>query len=279
MSIKNECFTVSMQVGVWLGHKLDKTTSAKITTEAGAHADAGRFNKHTVPKESLAAITTRVSALRSHLYANTLPWKDNGDRLLPRKSFSDFMFAHETLRNEFYTDVEDFLNRKYAAAREQAEFRMGELFNDDDYPTVPQLRQKFYVMLDIDGIADAKDFRLETDDIVNQARITRAMTGLWEKLSKPLENFAERMGDADAVFRDATVNNLREIVGILPSLNFMDDPTLASLGERIEKNLAVYEAKDLRTNKVVRAAVASEADKILRSMRGFMTAMGGSDDE
>lgn len=279
MSIKNECFTVSMSVGVWMGYRLDKETTAKVTTEAGAKADAGRFNKHLVPRDSLSDVVAAVSQLRSHLYSNTLPWKDNGDRLVTRKLFQDFMFAHEKLRNDFNAAVEQFLTVKYQTARDQAEFRMGDLFDESDYPSTTMLRHKFYVALDIDGIGDAYDFRLNTDESIIQSRITKAVGGLWEKLSKPLEHFAAKMGDADCVFRDTTVSNLRDIVEILPALNFTDDPELAALGERIRKNLAGYEAKDLRNNPVTRAAVASEADEILKSMKGFMRTMGGSDDE
>ena len=279
MSIQNSCMTINLSVGMWMGYKLDKQKTREVTTEAGAHGDAARVNKHLMPKEHLAGAISKGNAVRNHLYQRTLPWKDSGDRLITRKLYTKFMEEHSTLRDAFYAEVEELLTKKYLIAKDQAEFRMGTLFDANDYPSVDVLRRKFYISLDIDGISTAYDFRLEASEDVIQARVTKAMAGLYEKLVKPLSHFADTMSDAEKVFRDTTVTNLRDIVSVLPALNFTDDPELAALGERIEKTLTRYEAKDLRNNKVTRAAVADEAREILESMSGFMNAFGGQSDE
>ena len=279
MSIQKDCMTIDIHVGMWMGYKLDKAKTREVTTEAGAADDAARVNKHLMPRESLSKVVSKVSSVRNHFYKNTLPWKDSGSRLITRKRYTPFMEEHVKLRDEFNVEVEEFLTNKYLAARDQAEFRMGTLFDPDDYPSAEMLRRKFYVSFDIDAIGDAYDDRLDKSEDITQARITKAIGGLWEKLSKPLEHFANKMGDTDAVFRDTTVSNLRDIVTMLPELNFTGDPELTALGERIEKTLTRYEAKDLRTNPVTRKAVASEAQEILDSMAGFMKAFGGQSDD
>ena len=40
MTISNECMVLNLQVGLWAGHRLDKDASQRVTTEAGADADA-----------------------------------------------------------------------------------------------------------------------------------------------------------------------------------------------------------------------------------------------
>jgi hypothetical protein len=274
--------TINIRVGMWMGYKLDKVKTKEVTTEAGAHDDAARVNKHLMPKESLSKIVSKGSAVRNHLYANTLPWKDSGDRLITRQRYEKpFMVEHSTLRGEFYGEVDEFLENKYLVARDQAEFRMGSLFNPYDYPTVDVLRRKFYVSLDIDGISTAYDFRLNDSEEVFQARVTKAMGGLWEKLRKPLEHFADTMADDKKVFRDTTVSNLKDIVAMIPELNFMNDPKLTQIGLQVSKALATFEPKDLRNNATSRATVGNEAAEILESMKGFMNAFGnkGGDDE
>lgn len=279
MSIQKSCMTINITVGVWMGYRMDKTKTHQVTTEAGAHDDAARVNKHLVPKETLKAIVSKVGAVRNHFYANTLPWKDSGDRLVTRKRYQKFMEEHSKLRADFFAEVEEFLTKKYLTARDQANFRMGDMFDPDDYPSAATLRRRFYISLDIDGISTAYDFRLEASEDVIQSRVTKAMTSLWDKLLKPLEHFAGTMAETDKVFRDTTVSNLRDIVEMLPELNFTDDPALAELGEKIRKSLTPYEAKDLRTNPVTRAAVAGEAADILESMKGFMNAFGKREEE
>ena len=195
-----------------------------------------------LPRETFVETIAAVSALRNHFYAMTLPWKGNGDRLITRALC--FVFLEENAA----------LCVKFDRAVDQLEFRFGAAL----FP-----RDKFYVTLDIDTVSQALDGMLNDSKEDTQARITQAVARLYEKLSKPLEHFADKMSDADCVFRDTTVSNLKDIVDILPTLNFTNDATLTELGERIEKSLTRYEAKDLRTNKVTRKAVADEAREIL----------------
>jgi len=288
MSITNDCMVVNLQIGIWMGYRLDKSASAKVTIEAGAEQDAARVNKHLVPKESLKQIVSAAGAVRNHFYEKTLPWKDNGDRLLTRKMYMSFIEEHGKLQNDFYSAVDAFLNVQYPKARDQASFRMGDLFNPNDYPSANELHRKFYVSLDIDAVTEAGDFRVQLsnqaeNDAVRQnmeqamnARISRAMGDVWARLSNVLGHFATKMGAKDDIFRDSTVKNLEELVEILPSLNVLDDPNLNAICEDISRTVMGYSAKDLRKDEATRAAVADEAKRIMDDMAGFMNAFGGS---
>lgn len=279
MGIEKECMLLNLQVSVWKGYRLDKETTRRVIDEANAASDALRVNKHLVPNTALAEIVSATSALRNHFYAKTLPWKDNGDRLLTRKSFMGFIEEHEKLKADFDSAVDQFLRVKYPSAQEQAEFRMGATFNASDYPTEIELRRKFSARLDIDGIARAYDVRLQSDNQAIQDRVTRAMAGLWARLCKPLENFVERMSDDEAVFRNSLVNNLKEVAALIPELNFMEDPQLEAIRQQVEAQLLIWSPDDLRKDKTARAKVAGEAADILETMRGFMIGMGGEDEE
>lgn len=285
MSIINDCMIVNLQVGTWLGYRLDKSASAKVTADANADQDAARVNKHLIPKETLKPIVAAAGAVRTHFYDRTLPWKDNGDRLLTRKMFTKFMEEHAKLVGEFDAAVDYFLSNTYLKARDQAEFRMGALFNPNDYPSSVHLKHKFYVNLDIDAVTTSNDFRVqlnqeELDDVKSsmeeamQARVKRAMFDVWNRLATTLQHFATKM-EGDEIFRDTTVSNLEEIVDILPELNVFNDPDLEQIRQSIVQNVIGYEPKELRKNPAVRAAVAGEAQKIMDTMGGFMKAFGG----
>lgn len=285
MSIANDCMIVNLQIGMWLGYRLDKTASEKVTSDAGAEQDAARVNKHLIPKESLKQIVSAAGAVRTHFYEKTLPWKDNGDRLLTRKMYMNFIQEHGRLQSEFQAAVDTFLDVQYPRAKDQASFRMGDLFNSNDYPSVTELRHKFYVNVDIDAVTEAHDFRVQLSDQAEndairhniesamQARISRAMGDVWARLSDVLGHFASKMG-SDEVFREATVKNLEELVELLPALNVLDDPNLAKIGDEIAANLVGYSAKELRKNAAVRESVADEAKRIMSDMEGFMKAFG-----
>jgi hypothetical protein len=287
MSIVNDCMVVNLQIGVWMGYRLDKSASAKVTNDAGAETDAARVNKHLIPKESLKSIVSAAGAVRNHFYDKTLPWKDNGDRLLTRKMYQNFVEEHGKLQGEFYAAVDTFLNVGYPKARDQASFRMGDLFNPADYPSSNELHRKFYISLDIDAVTEANDFRVQLSSEAEeravrdemeramQSRISRAMGDVWTRLSTVLGHFAAKMS-TDDIFRDSTVKNLEELVELLPALNVLDDPNLNAVTEDIARTLVGYTAKDLRANKATRTAVADEAKRIMEDMSGFMNAFGGS---
>jgi hypothetical protein len=282
MSIANNTMVVNLQISVWSGFKLDKGMTQKVTSAANAAADAARVNKHIVPKESLKGIITAQGALRTHFYTNTLPWGDNGDRLLPRLSFMDFMQAHGKLNEEFNNAVDNFVHEKYLRARDQAEFRMGEMFRSEDYPEPEQLRRRFAVNLDIHGVPTGHDFRVDMDtntvDMLrkqieekNQERVTSAMRDVWDRLADVLGHFANKMSD-DSVFRDSTVKNLEELVDMLPALNVTGDPQLEQIRQDITDTLIGYTPKDLRKDMAVRQAAAQESKRIIDQMSGFMGA-------
>jgi hypothetical protein len=275
---------LNLQIGIWQGYRLDKEASRKVVEDANADGDAARVNKHLVPKEALKKIVTTSNSVRAHFYNKTLPWKDNGDRLLTRAMMLDFMPEHERLVGEFKDAVEEFITTGYPEARAKAEFRMGELFNPDDYPAPDSLRRRFYINMDIDAVTEAGDFRVEMEqDQLDSIRATmegamrdrlgKAMRDVWERLSEVIGHFAKKMG-SDDIFRDATVRNVEELVDLLPGLNVLDDPDLKQIGDEIKAKLHGHDPKTLRKDKAARSQAAADAQAIMDRMAGFMSALG-----
>lgn len=284
MSISKHCMIVNLHIGAWKGYRLDKAASQRVVYDANAERDAARVNKHLIPKLSLKNVETALNAVRAHFYDCTLPWKDNGDRVLTRKVYMRFMQEHSERVDRFHEAVDEFVNVLYPQARDQAAFRMGDLFNADDYPTADLLRHKFYVHLDIDGVSESNDFRVELDnqeevrrnlETANQQRVASAMRYLWTELHEKLGHFADKMS-SDSVFRDSTVRNLEKIVSELPDKTLFDDPNLEQIRADIEATVTGYTAKELRDNEHTRSAVSAEAQRILDQMKGFMNAFGGT---
>lgn len=286
MSIVNECMIVNVRINMWLGYRHDKAASQALVAQAHAEADAARVNKHIIPKEALKDIVSAATAVRTHLYTKTMPWKDNGDRLLTRKLHFKFMEEHNDLVANFDSAVDSFLKNAYTQERERAAFRMGTLFNENDYPTVSELRRKFAIALDIDAVTTANDFRVQMDEKAReqvrqsmeaamQDRVNRALGDVWTRLAEKLGHYAKTMSEEDKIFRDTTVTNLEEIVDMLPDLNIFGDKQLAQMGEEIREKLIGYTPEQLRKEPGTRAYVAEEAQNIMSVMGGYMKAFGG----
>lgn len=290
MSIIHECMIVNLQIGMWVGYRLDKDASKTVTDMAHADDDAARVNKHIIPKSALAPITKAAASIRTHFYAKTLPWKDNGDRLLTRKMYMSFIQRHEQLVDEFNRAVEHFIATDYPAAIQQAEFRMGDLFRPDDYPEAHGLQRKFYVNMDVDPVTDATDVRVRLSSIgeaqlaqrvadaeaAMQSRINKAISDVWARIDDVVGHFATKMKEEDGLFRNSTVEKLHDLASLLPDLNIANDPALDRICNEITSKLTIYDAKDLRQHPEVRQAAANDAAQIMADMAGFMKAFSSA---
>lgn len=291
-ALTERAMVMNLSISRWLGQRLDREASQRVTEQAGANADAARVNKHIVPKEALAPIQTAANAVRDHFITNTLPWRDNGDRLMTRQLYTKFIEQHEKLTAEFNAAVETFLSVDYPKAKAQAEFRMGSLFNPDDYPSVSELRYRFRVTLDFEPLTTTNDFRVQIDqqhvDKVKAAmedaamrRVQTAQADVWRRLLERVGRYQERLSSTTddgkpAVFRDSLIDNLEELVEMIPGLNILDDPNIEQIRQEILSKLSGHTAKDIRKDADLREELAGDAKMIFEQMQGFVSAFGGS---
>lgn len=289
-ALAEKAMVMSLTIGTWKGYRLDRQATAEITAAKGAKSDAARVNKHLVPKEALAAIVTAEGAVRTHFYGKTLPWRDNGDRLMPRKLFTEFIEEHERLVATFQNEVDTFIVHRYPEAIEQAEFRMGELFDANDYPPASHLRRKFYIDLDFNPITSANDFRVEIDaehvekvrgamEQAAERRVQQAQAAVWKRLAETVTMFHDRMANPDAPIYATLPEKMDELIEMLPGLNVLDDPDIEAIRRDLHAKLKGVDPKDVRKNPAYREELAGEAKEIVDKMAGFMRAFGVQQEE
>jgi hypothetical protein len=74
---------------------------------------------------------------------------------------------------------------------------------------------------------------------------------------------AERLSNADAIFRDTLTGNIQSLCDVLKSLNITEDPELEAMRKRIDEKLTGYNPDSLRKGRNIRMEVAKEAQDIL----------------
>ncbi|MGH9571414.1 MAG: hypothetical protein ACRD4F_17350 [Candidatus Angelobacter sp.] len=159
---------------MWSARKHDPDASEEIAARHGAQSDAGRYNKVLLPKQALAEIQKIVSEARQEHYFMTLPWDDNGYRVLPAAAYMDHARRMGGLSSRFTIAV-DALAQQFLILIEQARTRLGGLFREHDYPTPIELRQKFSFETRVMPLPDAGDFRVALGD-EEKDRIQRQIT-------------------------------------------------------------------------------------------------------
>ncbi len=274
--LDEKALLVKLSISQWNARKEDKKVTQEVEKTHNA-TDAGRYHKHLLAKTALEKIQKNVNEARTFHYAHTLPWSIDGQDILTTKIYFDYTQAMSKFKAAHESAVNDFLFN-YPQYIEEAKKRLNGLFKQEDYPPVDKVKKLFSFSLQFYPLPSANDFRVElgTDEI-NRIKTTleselknteqEAIKDLWQRLFKTVSHAAERLGDPDAVFRNSLIENIQELVNLLPKLNFTDDPNLETMRREVEKKLLKFDPKTLREDGDARKQTAQEAKELLKGIR------------
>jgi hypothetical protein len=278
--LQEKAMLVSLSIQNWEGKKFDKKVTKEIEHKYNAF-DAGRYNKALIAKEAIKKITHIRNEARIYHYSRSLPWNDNGERILPSDMFFDYTQKIRELKEKFYEAVEEFLEN-YDVLKSEAQQRLNGLYNESDYPPNAVLKSKFGFDVSFNPIPDSRDFRIslekheleeiskDVEDRVKSAEVN-AMKDIWNRLYDAISHMIAKLSERkkkNGGFRDSLVGNIAELVQILPKLNISDDPNLTTKLKEIEDKLLVN-PETLRNDNKVKAQTCKDAKVILDSMAGY----------
>lgn len=288
LSLPSRAMLCTLSISAWSARKHDPDISEEIAARHGAQTDCGRYHKVLLPKEALAEIQKIISDARQEHYFLTLPWDDNGYRLLPAPAYMDHVEKMRLLSTRF-SSAADTLISQFSSLIEQAKTRLGGLFRKQDYPSENELRAKFSFETKVLPLPDAGDFRVSLGD-EERDRIKRQITAaveaslqvgsreLWYRLHEAVQHMADRLAaykvteqGVEHPFRDTVVTNLIKLVDVLPKLNVTNDPELEQMAEQVRASLLV-DPKELRKSESVRLETSQAAAAIAQRMAGYMMA-------
>jgi hypothetical protein len=259
----------ALNISQWGARRRDREVTARVAREHGADLDAGRYTKRLVPKSYLAPIDQLRGEARALHYKLTLPWCDDGFRILPVDLHLDYMERCRDLRARFHDAVAAFL-AAYADAKAAARANLGSLYREADYPSPDRLRDAFAFDIKLQPLPGADDWRIDLPETTVagirrelEARIDDARrlatADVYRRLAAAVSRMATTLATSDRVFRNSLVGNLRDLCRLLPSLNVAADPDLAALGSDVEQRLATLDPALLRHDPATRQAAAVDA--------------------
>ena len=97
MNLTHDAMLVSLRINSWSGRLYDRQASQQVAIHNDADTSAGRYNKRLLPKQAFAALAATMSNARTSHNANTLPWDDQGGRLLTVANYERYTTALDTL--------------------------------------------------------------------------------------------------------------------------------------------------------------------------------------
>ncbi len=270
----------------WFGTRKAVTSSQRDQMAEGFDADgqylsAGKKlvnTKH--PK--FKAVTGIKTQIQEFWKANTLPFPEDGIRLLRQSALDGFEQGMQEAREDLRRAVED-LDAHYGEIREEARARLGALFNPEDYPS--SLVGLFGVAWDYPSV-EPPDYLLELKPALyeqERARVAArfdeavrlAEQGFAEEFAKVVSHLCERLNGfgpdgKPKVFRDSAVNNAMEFFERFSSLNVGSNAQLDTLVEQARAAVQGVAPKTLRTDGTARHTVSEQLAAVREQLDGMI---------
>ncbi|MGD0894108.1 MAG: hypothetical protein ABR923_21515 [Terracidiphilus sp.] len=279
--ITERAMLAAIHISIWTAVKHDRRISRDVADQHGAHQGAGRYNKQLLRgADKLEELRTLAGQVRQYFYKITLPWSDEGFRLLPSNLYFDLTTRMREFEASFELGVESFL-QVYPQYIKQVRPELNGLFREEDYPTAEKLRKKFGVKLEILPIPTGNDFRVQMS-AEEQARVAREIDtnvreslahgteDLWKRLREVVSHMVDRLNEPESRFHATLVTNVYDLVELLPRLNVSGDADLKRFAEQVKDRLCSYSAQDLKKHDLLRVTTAADAANIVAEMDGLL---------
>lgn len=284
-NVRNSMLSINFGISCWEARRQDKGASKEVADNHGTASSVGRYHKDLLPScaEHEAILKIRNGWRVWHM-ENTLPWNDNGTRVIRSSSFLDYSQGFRGWKATFDEAVEDFI-AAYPAAVAQAELRLNSLFHKEDYPDVTEVRRRFASRMQVFPMPDAEDFRIlegippeEVERLQAEAvqgmqeQVTYALKDLWSRMHKVATAMSERLaiphGAPGGKFHDTLVDNIADLLVRVPALNLTNDPEIVKMTDEMRELLCQPDM--LRLDPDVRAVKAAKAAALSARMAAFV---------
>lgn len=294
-SIASASMLGTLNISVWEGRKKDKTTEAEVTAAKGARSKrAASVHKHLFAEcPALEAIKALRSEARVWFNRVTLPWDDNGSRLITTKNYLEIINDANRYAKRFGDLVQVFKNTYSTEISKQA-FEMGALFDRSEYPDVSEIDYRFHFTLSVSPLPLAGDFRLDIGNEAlrelqercerdTQARLSNAMQDAWGRVKQQVEWVHNRMSavlehDPEATetgedgetrkkrrpkLYQSMLDNGLELCGLLSALNVTNDPALEEARRELERALMHVDIDSLKESKALQESTKTAMQNIM----------------
>ena len=275
-SFREKAITVRLRRAMYIPTKYDSAATAAAESSFGA-GNVGRYTKRLLKNcTQLKDVQKAFQDVYTYVIDHTLPWMDEGVRVLPNASYVDFAQEVGEFRRKALSKVEK-LGAVWDSAVLADKARLGSMWNPMDYPTKEEMLAKWGISVVFSPIPASEDFRIDMDEADRKAlddaihEVEQSSTGyLLKEMLKPVAAMAAKLsvpiGDEGSIFRDSLMGNLKDVANRAKKLNLNHDARVDEVIADIEKVTNSVTLTALRETTEVRNATAKQmkslADKI-----------------
>jgi len=278
MSIATHAILMRCTISQWDATIRDNGALTAFLAQQQMTSDAGTLNKHLIAKSALKGISDDAKKIRDFHRKLTAPWNLDGVGLLMSDKILDYTTGMRPLKEAFEASVTQFLNH-YDVYRSDSRLRLGARYNETEFPSIEQLKEKFGVELSPLPIpssghilVDLKDTGidpLEVDKAVKAAE-NKALTRLWQQVYVRLKLIHDRLADTESRFKSTTIEKLDEFIEKLEDFNIYQSEDLTSFVQYIRIHITNQDAAEIRKFPEVRAALLNHLEQAITACRPYI---------
>lgn len=265
---------VKLTIRIFPNTRQDAEITEETRKRKSLGEGAGKWLKHVFPEEAMMEIRMAGGEARRRHYDLTLPWEE-GYRLLPSGAHKQYEKEIAKYTEVFYERVAEF-GKNYKAWIEKARTMHNGTFDPSLYPAWREMEKNFSFEIEYTPLPKASHFT--TNGIAkgaieemqasleqrNNERIEAAVRDTWTRLMTPVNALSEKLADPERIFRDSLIQNVKDIVELVPQLNLTNDLTLARMAEEIKTRFANLDASALRNDVELRRNVMTVASDMVK---------------
>ena len=279
--LETKAMIVKLSTSMWTATKKDAAVSTAVAEQYEADADMAQVLKTLVSRPALKEVRATIDAAKALHNDLTLPWADNGERLLPVKVHARYT---ETMGDAISKVDEATVKfaRGYEALIEKAQGSLGRMFESTDYPPVEVIAGKFGCSYDINpvpagshfiaNIGDEEAARIKADiERRMQIKMDAAVLRLCERVEESVKHLIDRLGYDEAGspkrLHKSTLEALQALAAAVPDLNLTEDKRLDEIAARLAKTLGGVTIDDLRYHSNKPAVVAATTQRRAETLK------------
>lgn len=278
-TLADKAMLVRLKRSMFSPYIADKVATQQVEVANGV-SNAGRYRKHLLKDGVYFNATQKAyGAIYDFHIKHTLPWLDDGLRMLPSAMYMDYVAEMRKLESEAARCVA-MLEQNWHTEVAHDSSRLGAMFNQADYPA--DIASKYGVSLQFLPVPSAGDFRVAIDP-ADEASLEQAIKDaegnvasyVIDQLLEPLRRAAAKLsvpiGQEGAIFRDSLIENMVEVAERLPRLNINNDPTLAKAINDVRDLANHYNSNIdlLREAPIIRESAANKVKELVSNLSGL----------
>lgn len=273
---------VKMTIHRWSGQTFDKNAAAQVERQNQADPGSVKATVLLIPKHWNRKVASAASRLRAMWDAMSLPWEDGGWRVVHATRYEEIMEKAVGFVQE-YQRASDELVRNYPRLRKGAMKRLGDLYDEDAFPTKAEVESLFSTRVYQRPIVTGKDVRVLglsehavenmrhsiEEQLTNQ--INTALASLIDQLRQLVTDALTRYDkdDQKRVRYNGLQKRVEKTCDSLQILNVTNSPDVGALIESVREVLTKEDPALLREDKSKKNKAKKAARSVLNDLDSF----------